>query len=745
MGCPSGQDTGLDLARQSSGASRSINYIDFVQTRADGTHSLNLMVSGVHCAGCVAKIERNISALDGVQFARMNLSTLRLTIHWTGAKNKADQIANLLSSLGYGTQPFDIELQPLGTKKQLSKLLKAMAVAGFASANIMLLSVGVWASSGEMTDSQQTLMHWISALIAIPVVAYSGRVFFASAWQALKNRTTNMDVPISLALILACALSLYETINKNPDTYFDAAVMLCFLLLIGRYLDMRLRLRTGESAQRLAAMQAHSANLILPDGSIKSVRTSQVKPGDLLLIAAGENVPVDGQIKQGISEVDASIATGEALPQHAKPGDKVYSGMINIGAPLQIEALAVSEDSFLSEISKMVEAGEQKKSRYVKIADKAAKAYVPIVHSLALLTFLGWLMVGGEIRTAMINAIAVLIITCPCALGLAVPAVQIVAAGRLFKKGVLIRSGDALERLAKIDNIIFDKTGTLTLGRLALANGKDISKDQLESAAKLARASTHPKARAVARAAGKGPLAKDIKEIPGKGLQAIIDGKSVKFVSGSWCGVKRENDMRNMAWLKIGTRKPVMFEFKDRIRGDSLHVIEQLKDRGYELELLSGDTVEMARTVAQDLGIQKWAGEVSPKDKLARLGQLQEQGLFPMMVGDGINDAPALAAATASASPATAAMVTRASSDIILLGDDLEGLPVVLEVAQKAQQRVKENLGLAVVYNILAVPLAVFGFVNPLIAAIAMSLSSLLVTLNALRMRVTKPERRPTT
>ena len=503
-GCPSGQSTPSDLANLESAPVHTDDmYAPYVQTNESGDHTIDLMISGAHCAGCVAKIEREMSAVDGVRMARMNLSTMRLNVVWRSTKTEALKVVERLEELGYGAKPFNMELAPLAAQDELKTMMKSMVVAGAAMANIMVISVSVWAGF-DMGEHTRQFMHILSGIIALPAVAYSGQVFFRSAWGALKNKHTNMDVPISLAVLLACALSIYETIHGNPDTYFDAAVMLLFLLLIGRYLDTRLRLKTGESAQRLAAMQASHASLIRDDGSVMSVPAAMIKPDDTLLIASGERIPVDAEIISGASDIDTSIASGETLPVRSSIGDTLYSGMINLGDALTVKALSASNNSFLSEISKLVEAGEQKKSKFVRIADRAARAYVPVVHSLALMTFVGWLMVGGDLRTASLNAIAVLIITCPCALGLAVPAVQIVASGRLFKKGVLLKSGDALERLAKVDHIVFDKTGTLTLGSLQLDNGDVIDGEALTLAASLARASRHPVARAIVLTAGSG-------------------------------------------------------------------------------------------------------------------------------------------------------------------------------------------------------------------------------------------------
>ncbi len=734
--CPSGQTTISDLTLLDNMDTGLDELLPYVQSRAGNYNSIDLLISGAHCSGCMAKIERGIGEMENIKLARMNLSTMRLNVQWDGEPEMAGDIVAKLQNMGYGAKPFNMELAPLEQEKHLKTLLLAMAVAGFAMVNVMLLSIGMWDGS-EMSSTTRQMLQWISAAIAIPASAYAGRPFFSSAIKALKNRQTNMDVPISLGVILALALSLWETIHKNEHTYFEAATMLLFLLLIGRYLDQKMRLKTGESAQRLAAMQSSTANLMQEDGSIVSVPSSMIKPGDKLLIAAGERVPVDGEIIKGQSEIDTSIATGETIPLKHKIGDKIYSGMINLTSALTIKANAVSSDSFLSEISRLVEAGEQKKSRFVRIADKAARAYVPVVHTLAALTFIGWLLVGGELRTAALNSIAVLIITCPCALGLAVPAVQVVASGNLFKKGVLIKSGDALERLAEVDTVIFDKTGTLTLGSLSLVNLDEISDEDLQLAAKLARASRHPVSRAITIIAGRGEVADEVKEVAGKGLQAKIEGKTVRFGSAGFVGVKNksENDYVTTSWLKVGNKKPIAFYFKDSPRMDAVETVKTLKKQGLKVELLTGDKEEIAQEIAKQMGIEKWHAGILPEQKLSRLNELAKQGYKTLMVGDGINDAPALAAAHASASPASAADISRASADIILQGNRLNGIIHALEMSKKANKRVKENLWASVIYNMFAVPLAVFGFVTPMIAAIAMSGSSLIVTLNALRLK----------
>ena len=731
-GCPSGLQT-IPIAQTDPNGGR-VDLTSYVREGASGEQAIDLIIQGAHCGGCLAKIERGVGALPHITTARMNLSTLRLHTAWDGSKDYINTIVSTLSDLGFGAAPYEASLAGEQSQTETRRLVKAMAVAGFAAMNVMLLSIAIWSGGEDMGPNTHKLFHWVSAAIALPAVAYAGRPFFRSAWAALRKKQTNMDVPISLALILACSLSIYETVHGNPDTYFDAAVMLLFLLLIGRYLDARMRLRTGEAARRLAALQVTSATRIIDKGQLETVPARDVRPGDLLLIPAGQRIPVDCEITNGRSEIDMQIATGETKLSEFGVGDTLYSGTTNLTAPLRVRVIHAYQDSFLSEITQLVEMGEQSKSTFVKIADRAAKAYVPVVHTISALTFLGWLVLGGDLRTAALNAIAVLIITCPCALGLAVPAVQIVAAGKLFKSGVLIKSGDALERLAKTRRVIFDKTGTLTTGQFSLLNAADISADDLALAGTMAQHSTHPLSRALHPYSAELDLA-DIQDIPGQGITAQFRGETVKLGSARFVDETQSDGDTSEVWLKCGDAPALGLRLADQLRPDAAASCQSLREAGLQIEMLSGDNKDVAADIAGQLGIADFQGRVSPKDKMDALQRRLADGDFPLMVGDGINDAPALAAGYSSASLASAADVSRSVADIILQGDRLSGLPMAIHTARQSQNRIKENLSFAIIYNFVAIPLAVFGFVNPLIAALAMSGSSLIVTLNALRMK----------
>ncbi|MBR9826139.1 MAG: cadmium-translocating P-type ATPase [Alphaproteobacteria bacterium] len=701
---------------------------------SEGLAHLDLLVRGASCAGCIARIEGGLREDERVEQARLNLSTGRLALSWRGDDAAARDFIAKLNSIGYPATPYEPEADSDPQREEERRLLRAMAVAGFAMANVMLLSVSVWSGGLEMTETMQSLMHRISALIVLPAVAYSGQPFFRSAWRALRVGHVNMDVPISLAVFLACGLSIYETFIGHGAAYYDAAVMLLFFLLIGRFLDMRLRAKASQAARGLAAMQAATANRLLPDGAVKAVPAREVIAGDHLVLAAGDRVPVDATVIDGRSALDGSLVSGETEPVAAEPGTQLFSGMLNLDGKLVIEATADRDNSLLAEITRLVEAGEQSRSRYVRLADRAAKLYVPFVHTLAALTLIGWFIVAGEPRPAIINAIAVLIITCPCALGLAVPAVQVVASGRLYGEGVLVKSGDAMERLAQIDTVVFDKTGTLTEGRPRLVNEHEIDPRSLDVAAQLARTSRHPLSRAIADAAGMGIAAHDVTETPGGGIEGYVEGRRARFGSAQWLGIQTTANPFSEAWLQIEDEEAVRFRFQDRLREDAAETIHGFKTRGAEVFLLSGDRREPVAAIAAELGIVSWQGELKPQDKIERLQALKAEGRKVAMIGDGINDAPALAAADVSISLASAAEISQAAADFVLQADRLKSSVFALDISRGAKQRVIENFATSVVYNIIAVPIAVFGYVTPLIAAIAMSGSSVLVILNALRL-----------
>lgn len=698
---------------------------------------LQLMVEGVHCGGCVRRIERALEAEPDVRTGRLNLTTRRLTIAWEGPPSRGNELVAKIEALGYPTVPFDPESLAVSDNRAERDLLRCMAVAGFAASNVMLLAVSVWAGHfSGMGDATRDFLHWMQALIVLPSLAYAGRPFFRSAITALRAGHANMDVPISLALVLAPAMSLLETIQGGEHAYFDSAIMLLFFLLIGRYLDSRARGVARSAVERLMTLRAAAVTLLLPDGQTRSCRPEQLEAGQTVLVAPGERIGVDGAIRLGQSEIDTSAITGETLPAIAAPGTRVFAGTINLAAPIEITVRSVGEGTLLAEIVKLMELAEQKRGRFVALADRIARAYSPVVHLLAALTFLGWwLAMDAPWQVALLNAVAVLIITCPCALGLAVPAVQVLASGRLMRRGVLLKSATALERLAEVDTVVFDKTGTLTEGDLALVAGNE-APELLVQAASLAKSSRHPLARALARACPEARVVAGVEELPGQGLRLMTEAGEVRLGRRGWAapGMVDDDGTGIELWLALPGRPPHRFAFRDRPRADAASTIRALQARGLDVQLLSGDRTAPVRALATELGIETWRAGCRPDEKVAHLAGLAAAGRKVMMVGDGLNDAPALAAAHVSLSPSTAVDISQTAADAVFQGRLLAPVVLVLEIAERSRRLVQQNLGLSFGYNILAVPLAVLGFVTPLIAAICMSASSLAVVGNSLRL-----------
>ena len=745
----------------------------FTQHQPDGSHSVNLLVDGMHCPSCVAIIENTLLKAPEIISARLNLSTRRLLVQWRGAPDLADRWVEMIRAMGYQAAPFDPATSDTAEKKEERFLLRCMAVAGFASGNMMLFSIPLWSSDPlQMGEATRTFFHWVQAAIAIPAILYSGLPFYQSAWKALRQRHTNMDVPISVAVILATLMSLFETITFGRHSYFDSAVMLLFFLLVGRYLEARARGHARSAAHDLLQMMTGSATRLHEDGRQETIALSDISEGMVLIVAAGEKIGADGVVVSGASDINTSLITGESLPRAAAAGDLVYAGTINISAPLTMRVTKAGERSLLSDIIRLMETAEQSQARYVTLADRISGWYTPAVHALAAATFIGWLIFGQiEWQLALLYAATVLIITCPCALGLAVPVVQVLASGVLMKRGILLKSGSALERLADITHVVFDKTGTLTMGRPALVSiagsvdpashepanavlhyeGSSLSREQLKQlqlAASLAAHSKHPLSQAIVKSYSGELLPLEVKEVPGCGLEA--DG--VKLGKRDWVLSSfprkwesrhqqeldprfRGDDTTLELWLAESDRAPVRFTFSDKLRADAQNVVSTLSGAQIKTSLLSGDRLEVTQAVAGELGIHSFEAGLSPLEKTEKIAALKALGANVLMVGDGLNDAPSLAVASVSMSPASGMDITQNAADMVFQGEKLQPVITAWRTAKFSQKLVKQNFWLAILYNVVAIPLAVAGMVTPLVAAIAMSSSSLLVIANAMRLK----------
>jgi len=683
-----------------------------------------LVVPGMHCAGCMAKVERGLEKMPAVAKARVNLSARQVRVAHHPDLTVPELVA-ALEAIGFASQPRSGA--PAARTSTVRPLLAPLAVAGFASMNVMLMSVSIWSGAEGPT---RELFHWLSALIGVPATAYAGRPFFASAWQALKRWRTNMDVPISIGILLATGLSLYETATHGRTAWFDGTLMLLLFLLAGRTLDAVMRDRARAGVDALLRQAAPGALVVTPLGELAWTPAGDLAPGMLMRVASGERLAADGEILTGRTSLDLSLLTGESVPVAAGMGDLAHAGTLNLDAPIDVRVTAAGHDTSLAEIARLMEVAGQSRSAYVRIADRAARLYAPAVHTLALASFCGWLLAGAGFYHASVIAIAVLIITCPCAIGLAVPVAQVVACGALMRAGIMVKDGSALERLARVDRALIDKTGSLTLGRPA-PEAKAIAALSGEEAAialALASHSRHPLSRALGEALAdrRAAVLDDVREVPGEGVHGIWNGMPVALRRPDGAG-------RMAAALQVGEAPVRVIPFSDALRPEARASLAALRDLGIASSILSGDNARAVAEVARATGLTGQAS-ASPRDKTEAIERLQNGGHRVLMVGDGLNDGPALASANASIAPGTASDVGRQAADIVFLGDALSALPRAVRAARRTMRVVRQNFALAIGYNVLAVPLAVLGHVTPLIAAVAMATSSILVIANSLRL-----------
>ena len=693
---------------------------------AGATEAIHLALPAIHCAACIRTAEGALQAVPGVASARVNLGQRRaraLARPGLGAQPLTDALARA------GIEAHELDEAALlnGTRDAAGRdLLMRIAVSGFAMMNVMILSVAVWSGAEGAT---RELFHWVSAAIALPAVAFAARPFLRGALASLRAGRLGMDVPIALAIVLACLMSLYETAHGGRHAYFDAALSLTFFLLAGRYLDHRARSAARSAAEELSALEVPRATRLAPDGARESVPLAAIAPGDLIAVAAGGRVPVDGIIEgeagegeAGAADLDRSALTGESLPVRARTGMPVAAGEAVIGAPLTIRATARAEDSALRRLKALVEVAEGARHRYAPLADRAAALYAPLVHALAAAALAAWWAGTGDLRLAINIATATLIITCPCALGLAVPAVTATVSGRLFRAGLLLKNATALERLAEVDVVLLDKTGTLTTGAADLP---DLDDEAAGVALALARASDHPASRAVAAAlAGRAPASlTDLREVPGEGMRARWRDAPVALGRGTGGGLA----------LRLPGRPEIPLAIEERLRPGAAEMVARLRADGLEVILVSGDAPSPVAAMAARLGIADARAGMRPEAKAALAADLAAAGRHPLMIGDGLNDAGALAAAHVSVAPAGALDAARAAADAVLLSGDLAAVPGALAEARLAVRRIRQNFAVAAAYNLVAIPVALAGLATPLLAALAMSGSSVTVVLNALR------------
>lgn len=718
----------------------------------DGRMEGDFLVPDMKCAACIRTLERGLQNAPGILSARANLTQKRLNVVWQQELTDTGSVGRNIESLGYTVMPFETaaltdEKDPAG-----QSLLTSLAVAGFAAANVMLLSVSVWAGADHETAQ---LFHLISGCIAVPAVLFAGRPFFRPAIDALSKGRLNMDVPISLAVILALLFSTFETLSGGDRAYFDAAVTLIFFLLIGRYLDHLMRRRARGAASRLASLAARGGLKIMPDDSVAYIPVSEILAGMRLRVPAGERFPVDSEILYGAASVDRSFVTGESDPVLLQAGAVAEAGTLNLDRPVDVRAHRTAKSSFLADMIRLMASAEESKGAFVSLADRLASIYAPVVHILAFAAFVFWMTVtGGDWYVSLYSAIAVLIITCPCALGLAVPIVHVVAATRLFDDGILMKDGTALERLADVRTAFFDKTGTLTTGSPEVTgmNG-DVSRPDIALA--LSRQSRHPfsggveaylQARPDLNARAKAVVLSGSVEVPGCGVEGRVDGKRYRLGRGAWVQELSGNSAGKAAMDDDvcfgGEGVPcVSFPVSETLRAGAEDTVARVRETGITPAIISGDRPARVERIADRLAVDERHSGLTPAEKLRMISAAEERGEKCLVVGDGLNDSAALAAGSVSMAPGSATDVSRLAADFVFTRESLRAVDLTLKVARTARWLVCENFALALLYNCIAIPAAFFGYVTPLTAAIAMSASSIVVIANSLRLRWLVPGR----
>lgn len=704
-----------------------------------------LILEGITCAACVWLNEKHVRALPGVLAFNINYATKRARVQWDASRIQLSDILHAIAAIGYQAHPFDAGRQEAAFKRERSQALRRVGVAGLGMMQVMMIAIALYSGDFHgMDEGLRSFLRWASLILTLPVLLYSSMGFFTSAWRDLRQKRLGMDLPVSITLALTFGASAWATVTNSGEVYFDTVTMFSFLLLGGRYLEMIARHKAGESAEALVKLLPNVAARIGVDGIEQMVAVIELRPGDHVRIRPGESIPADGVVLEGHSSVDESLLTGESLPSGRGPGDVLIGGAVNVESPLLMRVEKVGEETVLSSILRLLDRAQAEKPRIGQLADRAAQWFIVGLLLVSAVVALWWWF--HEPARAFWITVALLAVTCPCALGLATPAALTAATGSLTRLGLLVTRGHALETLAKATHVVFDKTGTLTEGRLSLEQihplGGVSEAEALRLAAALERSSEHPVARAIVARAGDGVSADDVHSIAGQGLEGCVEGRSYRIgvadfaVALSNATVPSAPEAAGTLVLLANEQGPLAwFEFRDAPREEAAEVIAELLGLGLKVTLLSGDRREEAERVAGVLGVSSAHGGMLPQDKLEHLRGLQADGDVVVMVGDGVNDAPVLAGAQTSLAMGGGTQLAQATADMILLSENLRHIPAGVRVARRTMNIIRQNLAWALGYNLIAVPAAAAGFVPPWLAAIGMSLSSLIVVLNALRLR----------
>ena len=716
-----------------------------VECDAEQQASTSLILEGLTCAACAWLSERHVNSIPGVLEFRVNYATHRASLRWDRSRTSLAGVLEAVARIGFRAHPFDPGRRDSIQRQEQRTALRRLAVAALGMVQVMMLAVALYAGHyAGMTGAMQGFLRWVSLLITVPVLLYAAQPFFRGLWRDLRYRHLSMDVPVSLALGGAFAISVWFTWRGGGEVYYDSVTMFTFFLLSSRFLEMAARHRVGLSVEeRLHSLPALAIR-VDEDGAEAQVPVAALQAGDRVLLRPGDTVPADGRISEGEGSVDEALLSGESLPVRRRVGDRLVGGAVNVESPLVMTVEAVGKNTTLAGIVALLERVQSERPRLAQLTDRVAGYFVAVVLLVATVVAVYWGLIAGAATAAEIT-LAVLVVTCPCALSLATPTALAAAVGSLTRSGLLVTSGEALETLGRATHMLFDKTGTLTWGRLrvervvSLVDG--LSEERLLAlAAALERGSEHPLGRAIRNACDTPPGASEIHNTPGRGVAGTVDGTRYRLGSAGFVGIHDDADEQDApgltrVWLADQTGPLGRLELADQVRAEAPAVVASLKTLGLRVGMLSGDRPAAARALARRLDIDHAQGGLSPTDKLAAVRQLQSREAVVAMVGDGINDAPVLGAAQVSVAMGTGTQLAQASADLVLLSESLETLHEGVTIARRTRAIIAQNMGWAILYNVIALPLAASGWLAPWMAAIGMSLSSLLVVANAFRLR----------
>ncbi len=716
----------------------------FVRTETENIREAALILENIVCAACIWLNERHIAGLPGVLSVEINYATRRARVRWDNSRIQLSAILKAVSDIGYIAHPFDPGRSDDIYKRERNTAIKRLAIAGLGMMQVMMYALPTYTAT-DMSIDIRLLMSWASLVLTIPVVLYSAWPFFIGAWRDLRRRSLGMDVPVALGVGTAFVASVYSTFSGHGEVYYDSVTMFIFLLLTGRFLEMNARRRAGAAVEELVKLIPAATTRLphWPARDEEQVPVARLAVGDHVLVRPGETLPADGVVVEGDSAVSEAMLTGESLPVSKGVAAKVVGGSLNQASPLVVRVERLGADTRLASIVRLLDRAQSEKPRIGQLADRAAAWFVGLLLLITLAVGLAWYVIDPS--KALWIVVSVLVVTCPCALGLATPAALTTATGRLTRLGLLTTRGHALETLARATDLVFDKTGTLTQGRLSVRRvvplGGRSENEVGMLAAALEAGSEHPIARALSEAATPALPAGQIRNTPGRGVEGIIDGRayrlgSPRFAAASETPPDPPEADGSASWVALADASGLIawFALADTPRADAPAALAALQRQGLHLHLLSGDADAAVRNTAQQLGIADWRAGALPEDKLAYVKALQQEGRIVAMVGDGINDAPVLAGAQVSIAMGEGADVAQAAADMVMLGSRLGTLADGVALARKTQRIIRENLGWALAYNLVAIPAAALGHVTPWIAGLGMSASSLLVVLNALRL-----------